>query len=292
MSDASVDDPGLAATALIAEDEPLLAQALQAELRRAWPGLQVVAHAPDGDAAVELALQHLPELLLLDIRMPGRSGLEAAQAIVEDWPADRLLPLVVFITAYDQYALQAFEATAVDYLLKPVQPARLAASCQRLRGLVARRRPAAGQPVSSLPTGSGGGTASPDGEHLLSQLRQLLGAPPSAGSTPQWLSVVQASIGSTVHMVPIEDVIYFEAADKYIRVISATREYLIRTSLRELLPQLDPQRFWQVHRGTVVQAREIDQALRDEAGRVQLVMRQRPERLNVSRIYAPRFKGM
>ncbi|MEK8032659.1 LytTR family DNA-binding domain-containing protein [Ideonella sp. DXS29W] len=292
MSDASVDDPGLAATALIAEDEPLLAHALQAELRRAWPGLQVVAHAPDGDAAVELALQHLPELLFLDIRMPGRSGLEAAQAIVEDWPADRLLPLVVFITAYDQYALQAFEATAVDYLLKPVQSARLVASCQRLRGLVARRRPAAGQPVSSLHTGSGGGTAGPDGEHLLSQLRQLLGAPPSAGSAPQWLSVVQASIGSTVHMVPIEDVIYFEAADKYIRVISATREYLIRTSLRELLPQLDPQRFWQVHRGTVVQAREIDQALRDEAGRVQLVLRQRPERLNVSRIYAPRFKGM
>jgi DNA-binding LytR/AlgR family response regulator len=272
------DNPSLAATALIAEDEPLLAQALKAELHRAWPGLAVVAHAPDGDAAVELALQHLPELLFLDIRMPGRTGLEAAQAVVEDWPAERPLPLVVFITAYDQYALQAFEASAVDYVLKPVQPARLATACQRLRGLLAGRRP------------DSSASAPAQGEHLLGQLRQLLGAA-APGSEPL-LSVIQASSGPVVHMVPVEDVVYFEAADKYVRVLTAEGEHLIRTSLRELLPQLDPQRFWQVHRGTVVQAREIAQALRDEAGRVQLVLRRRPERLNVSRIYAPRFKGM
>jgi DNA-binding LytR/AlgR family response regulator len=285
MTQPFVDDPQLPATALIAEDEPLLAQALQAELKRAWPGLAIVASAPDGDSAIELALQHEPELLFLDIRMPGRSGLEAAQAIVEDWPADQALPLVVFITAYDQYALQAFEASAVDYILKPVQPARLAAACHRLRGLVARRRPVTGTPAPVV------STALADGEQLLGQLRQLLGAP-TPGSAPQLLSVIQASSGSTVHMVPVEDVVYFEAADKYVRVLTATHEHLIRTSLRELLPQLDPQRFWQVHRGTVVQAREIEQALRDEAGRVQLVLRHRPERLNVSRIYAPRFKGM
>lgn len=281
MTQPFADDPQLPATALIAEDEPLLAQALQAELKRAWPGLSIVSLAQDGDSAIEQALTQLPELLFLDIRMPGRSGLEAAQAVVEDWPAERPLPLVVFITAYDQYALQAFEACAVDYLLKPVQPARLAAACQRLRGLVAHRRPAGGSPSPVLA----------ESEQLVNQLRQLLGAP-VAGSAPQLLSVIQASSGSVVHMVPVEDVVYFEAADKYVRVLTATHEHLIRTSLRELLPQLDPQRFWQVHRGTVVQAREIEQALRDEVGRVQLVLRHRPERLNVSRIYAPRFKGM
>ncbi|MGM9486477.1 LytR/AlgR family response regulator transcription factor [Ideonella sp. YS5] len=274
----SADDPRLAATAVIAEDEPLLAQALQAELQRAWPGLVLAGMAPDGDSAVELALAQLPDLLFLDIRMPGRSGLEAAQAVVEDWPAGRPLPLIVFITAYDQYALQAFEASAVDYLLKPVQPARLAAACRRLRGLLAG-------------SGSKAGPRDVDtGERLLGQLRQLLGAPESGGAAP--LSVIQASTGPVVHMVPIEDVVYFEAADKYVRVLTAEQEHLIRISLRELLPQLDPQRFWQVHRGTVVQAREIAQALRDEFGRVQLVLRRRPERLAVSRLYAPRFKGM
>lgn len=277
MNDTTHDDPRLPATALIAEDEDLLAQALRQELRRAWPGLSVVAHAPDGDSAVDEALAHLPELLFLDIRMPGRSGLEAAQAIVEDWPAERPLPLIVFVTAYDQYALQAFEASAVDYLLKPVQPARLVAACQRLRGLLASRRP-------------GAPAAGAQGDLLMQQLRQLIGAP--ATNPVPLLSVIQASAGSVVHMVPVEEVVYFEAADKYVRVLTADREHLIRISLRELLPQLDPQRFWQVHRGTVVQAREIAQALRDDAGRVQLVLRQRPERLNVSRIYAPRFKGM
>jgi DNA-binding LytR/AlgR family response regulator len=271
------DDPQLAATAVIAEDEPLLAQALQAELQRAWPGLTLTGIAADGDSAVDLALARLPELLFLDIRMPGRSGLEAAQAVVEDWPTGRPLPLIVFITAYDQYALQAFEASAVDYLLKPVQPARLAAACRRLRSLLAGAGPKAG-------------AAADPGERLLGQLRQLLGTP-EAGSAPL-LSVIQASSGPAVNMVPIEDVVYFEAADKYVRVLTADQEHLIRIALRELLPQLDPQRFWQVHRGTVVQAREIAQALRDETGRVQLVLRRRPERLAVSRLYASRFKGM
>jgi DNA-binding LytR/AlgR family response regulator len=275
------DNPQLAATALIAEDEPLLAQALEAELARAWPGLRVVAQAPDGDSAIGLSLQQQPDLLFLDIRMPGCSGLEAAQAVVEDWPPGRPLPLIVFITAYDQHALQAFEASAVDYVLKPVQPARLAAACQRLRGLLAGRAPQEAGPVE--PAGE-------HGEQLLTQLRQLLGAA-TPGSAPL-LEVIQASAGSVVYMVPVEEVVYFEAADKYVRVLTAEREHLIRTSLRELLPQLDPQRFWQVHRGTVVQGREIAQALRDDAGRVQLVLRRRPERLPVSRIYAPRFKGM
>ncbi len=270
----------LAPTALIAEDEPLLARALTAELQRAWPELQLLPTAPDGEVAVAQALAAQPDLLFLDIRMPGQTGLEAAQAIVEDWPTERPLPLIVFVTAYDQYALQAFEASAVDYVLKPVQAERLAATCRRLQGLLAQRAAPAGP-------GVGEDTA------LVERLRQLLGAPvtvPAAVVAP--LQLIQASVGSAVHLVPVGEVVYFEAADKYVRVLTAEREYLIRMSLRELLPQLDTQRFWQVHRGTIVWADAIAQALRDEAGRVQLTLRQRPERLTVSRIYAPRFKGM
>ncbi|MBQ0932922.1 response regulator transcription factor [Ideonella sp. 4Y16] len=271
------------ATALIAEDEPLLAQALQADLAAVWPELKVIAHAVDGEQAIDDALSWRPELIFMDIRMPGRSGLEAAQAIIEDWPAEIPLPLLVFVTAYDQYALQAFELAAADYLLKPAPRERLAQTCERLRERLAQREHAPAEARGA-------------DDQLLDRLRLLLGtAPALAGALPtadQPLTVIQASSGSTVHLVPIEDVIYFEAADKYVRVLTAEREHLIRSSLRELLPQLDPARFWQVHRGLVVQAREIDHALRDESGKVQLVLRRRPERLAVSRLYAARFKGM
>ena len=284
-------------TALIAEDEPLLAQALQAELRRAWPDLAVVAQAEDGPAAIEQALAHHPDLLFLDIRMPGCTGLEAAQAIVEDWPAGQPLPLIVFVTAYDQYALQAFERCAVDYLLKPVQATRLQASCQRLQALLAQRRAGPPAPLTPAPA-----DRPPEGDAaLLLQLRQLLAlapgqtaalAEPAPTDTVEPLTVIQAAIGNDVHLIPVNEVIYFEAADKYVRVLTADKEFLIRTSLRELLPRLDEQHFWQVHRSVVVQLREVAQAHRDEAGRVQLRLRRRPERLAVSRIYAPRFKGM
>ncbi|NDY90229.1 LytR/AlgR family response regulator transcription factor [Ideonella livida] len=281
-------------TALIAEDEPLLAHALEAGLRQAWPDLTLLPSALDGEEAVDEALRHLPDLLFLDIRMPGRTGLEAAQAIMEDWPAGRPLPLVVFITAYDQYALQAFEAQAVDYLLKPVPPARLAAAVQRLQGWLAQRpAPTACTPTS--PTAPPADGAAPLGldESTLARLRQLLSTPAAAAvPSPPRLQVIQASAGATVHLVPVAEVVYFEAADKYIRVLTADKEYLIRCALRELLPQLDEQEFWQVHRGTVVRATAITQAHRDEAGRVFLQLRQRPERLPVSRLYAPRFKGM
>jgi len=259
-------------TALIAEDEPLLAAGLQAELQRLWPGLEIVAVAGDGDSAVELALARRPEICFLDIRMPGRSGLEAAQALAEDWPDDTGFPLLVFVTAYDQYALQAFEAQAVDYLVKPVDTPRLAACVGRLQARLADRTPKA----EAL-------------EGTLGQLRALLGAVHPA--TPR-LEVIQAQVGALVHMVPVDEVIYFEAADKYVRVVTASREHLIRLSLRELLPQLDPQRFWQVHRGTVVQARCIATARREESGKVTLTLTQRPEKLVASRLYAHLFKGM
>ena len=263
-------------TALIAEDEPLLAAALQAELQGLWPELDIVARAGDGDSAVELALARRPEVCFLDIRMPGRSGLEAAQAIAEDWPDDTGFPLLVFVTAYDQYALQAFEAQAVDYLVKPIDTPRLKACVGRLQARLADRKPKAGALDSTL-------------EGTLVQLRALLGA--AQAPTPR-LEVIQAQTGALVHLVPIDEVIYFEAADKYLRVVTATREHLIRLSLRELLPQLDPQRFWQVHRGTVVQARCIATARREESGKVTLTLTQRPEKLVASRLYAHLFKGM
>ncbi|MBQ0935684.1 LytR/AlgR family response regulator transcription factor [Ideonella paludis] len=269
-------------TALIAEDEPLLARALQTELARAWPELRVVALAQDGDEAVSLALQHQPTVLWLDIRMPGRDGLEAAQAIIEEWPSDRPLPLIVFVTAYDHYALQAFERAAADYLLKPVQPERLKACCERLQ---ARLNPPAPAPSSAV--------AEPhEDAHLLARLRALLSTSAAPSASPERLQVLQVSQGANISLVPVDEVIYFEAADKYVRVLTADKEHLIRLSLRELMGQLDPQQFWQIHRGTVVQWREVAQALRDETGKVTLTLRQRPERLAVSRIYASRFKAL
>jgi DNA-binding LytR/AlgR family response regulator len=258
---------------LIAEDEPLLRQGLQDDLRALWPALQVISAVGDGERALNEALQQRPDVCFLDIRMPGMSGLEVAQAMAEDWPADEAFPLLVFVTAYDQYALQAFDAQAVDYLVKPLQPERLAACVQRLRARLAER-------------------ALPDAlPHTLDQLRALLAAPGAATAAAERLEVIQAGVGSVVHLVPIDEVVYFEAADKYLRVVTAEREHLIRMSLRELLPRLDPQRFWQVHRGTVVRARSIASAVRHESGKVTLTLRERPERLTASRLYAHLFKG-
>ncbi len=277
--------PATAATALIAEDEPLLADALRADLARLWPGLRIVAQVADGLSAARQALALQPQVCFLDIRMPGATGLEAAQALAEDWPAGLAFPLLVFVTAYDQYALQAFEAQAVDYLVKPVDAQRLASCVQRLQ-----RRLADGLAQSANPP-----TASSTSplDATLAQLRTLLAAsaPPPA-DPPQRLSVIQAGVGNTVHLVPVAEVLYFEAADKYLRVVTAEREHLIRLSLRELLPLLDPGQFWQVHRGLVVRASAISTAQRDETGKVLLSLRGRPERLVGSRLYAHLFKGM
>ncbi len=271
-------------TALIAEDEPLLAANLRAELARLWPELRIVASVGHGHAAVEQALALLPDLLFLDIRMPGLSGLEVAQALAEDWPGaspqSAPLPLIVFVTAYDQYATQAFDRAAVDYVLKPVQSERLAQSCARLQATLRQRAEPQAAPSAAL-------------EATLGQLRSLLGA---AGleptSTAPKLSVIQAGVGAAIHMVPVAEVLYFEAADKYVRVITAERELLIRTSLRELLPQLDEQQFWQVHRGTVVRAGAISTAVREESGKVTLSLRGVKEKLTASRLYAHKFKAM
>ncbi len=263
------------ATALIAEDEPLLAAALQAELARAWPELAIAASVGDGASAVRAALQHLPDVLLFDIRMPGMSGLEAAAQLIQAWPAQghKPFPQLVFVTAYDQYAIQAFEAQAVDYLLKPIQPARLEKTVQKLQRALASNA----QVAINL-------------EATLSQLRGLL-APQSLAAAPR-LSVIQASVGNTLHMVPVASVLYLEAADKYVRVLTAEREYLIRTPLKDLIAQLDPHLFWQIHRATVVQASAVAALTRDEHGKLWLQLRGSADKLAVSRIYAHLFKAM
>ena len=273
-------------TALIAEDEPLLAAHLEAELARLWPALRVAANVRHGAAAVAQGLALRPDVVFLDIRMPGMTGLEAAQALAEDWPDDTPLPLIVFVTAYDQYALQAFEHAAVDYVLKPVQPERLAQMCARVQAALRLRT------APALPDADGALPAPLALEATLAQLRHLLAAPGLAAPASPLLSVIQANVGTAIHMVPVAEVLYFESADKYVRVITAQREYLIRTSLRELLPQLDAQRFWQVHRGTVVRADAIHIAVRDESGKVHLTLRDHDDKLVASRLYAHLFKAM
>ena len=264
------------ASALIAEDEPLLAAALRAELARAWPALRIAAVVGDGRSAVAEALRLKPDLLFLDIRMPGQSGLDAAAELADEWPADTPFPAIVFVTAYDQYAVQAFEAQAVDYLLKPVQPERLARTVQRVQQVLAQRSPA--EVAAPL-------------EHTLTQLRALL-APAMAATPSEPLRVIQASVGQQIRLVPIDEVLVFEAADKYVRVLTADTELLIRTPLKELIPQLDASLFWQVHRSTVVRATAIHSVHRDEAGKLSLDLRGLKERLPVSRLYAGRFKAM
>ncbi|WP_310564494.1 LytTR family DNA-binding domain-containing protein [Hydrogenophaga sp.] len=268
------------ATALIAEDEPLLAAALQAELAHAWPQLQIVATVGHGAAAVQQALALRPQLLFLDIRMPGQSGLEAAAELADEWPEGTPFPVIVFVTAYDQYALQAFEAQAVDYLLKPVLPERLARTVQRVQGLLAQR---GNTPDSTAPD-----TAL---EHTMNQLRALL-APAAHAPGAEPLRVIQASVGSLIRLIPVDEVVVFEAADKYVRVLTRDAEVLIRTPLKDLLPQLDASVFWQVHRGTVVRADAIHSVHRDEAGKLSLRLRERPEHWPVSRLYAQRFRAM
>lgn len=288
--------------ALIAEDEPLLAQALRQELSRAWPALEIAAVVGDGHSAVRQALELRPNVLWFDIRMPGLGGLEAALELADAWPLDAApFPALVFVTAYDQYAVQAFEAQAMDYLLKPVQPPRLLKTVQKIQAVLATRAAhggAGGDSPANGPLQAEAGL-----EALLERLRGLLpgeAALPGAAARPHPngpadampLTVIQVSSGPRIHFVPVADVLVFEAADKYVRVLTATQEYLIRTPLKELVAQLEPEAFWQIHRGTLVRATGIASVERDEAGRLHLHLRDRPERLPVSRLHAHRFKAM
>ena len=261
--------------ALIAEDEPILAAALTHALRRLWPELEIVATCANGVEALQQGLALLPDILFLDIKMPGKTGLEAAEEMAEQWPATRPFPHIVFVTAYDEYALSAFEHAAADYVLKPVNDARLGKTVERLRQ---RMRIDKGNTVA-IPA------ADDNLARLLTQLQAM--TPPA----PR-LQMIRAAVGNSVRMIPMADVVYFEALDKYINVVCHDGEALIRTSLKELLPQLDPQQFWQIHRGTIVNASAIATAVRDDMGKLSLTLRQHPAQLRVSPLYAHLFRQM
>ena len=256
---------------LVVEDEPVLAQRLQQQLKACWRGIDLLPLADNGAAAIALAREHLPRAIFLDIHMPACSGLDAAEAILEDWPEGTPLPFLVFVTAYGQYAAQAFECEAVDYLLKPVAIERLRKTVERLQRRLAQ--PAAPAVDASL------------GDEL-----QRLAASMRPAAAP--LEVVNAAVGHVTWLIPIEDVLYFEAAEKYLRVVTRQREALIRMTLRELLARLPADRFWQVHRSVVVQGRHVSHVERSEAGRLFLALHGHADRLAVSRLFAHRFKAM
>ena len=246
-------------TALIAEDEPLMRARLKEKLAEAWPELDIVALAADGDQALELLHEWRPQIAFLDIRMPGRTGLDVAAAIGGDCH-------VVFITAYDQYALSAFDAGAVDYLLKPVESDRLAATVERIK-----------KKLHSPPA---------DLSALVAELRASV-----KGDAPR-MKWIKAAIGKQVKLIAVDDVVYFQADTKYTRVVLGNGEALIRTPLKELLALLDPDKFWQVHRGTIVNLDAVSGILREDAERQFVLLKHRQERLPISRQFTHLFKQM
>jgi DNA-binding LytR/AlgR family response regulator len=253
--------------ALIADDEPNLAEYLRDRLVAAWPELDVVGVAANGPEALALMEEHDPDVLFLDIRMPGLNGLEVARRAAEGIR-------IVFVTAFNQYAIEAFEHEAVDYLLKPVTDERLAETVRRLRERL--RMPAAPDEL----------------RRALDALSRVLPGLSGGASIPGRLAWIRASVGSQVRLIAIEEVCYFQANDKYTSVFTAEGEALIRASLRELAEQLDPDRFWQIHRSTIVNIAHVAATTRDLTGRTQIRLKARPETLVVSRAFAHLFRQM
>jgi DNA-binding LytR/AlgR family response regulator len=246
--------------ALIAEDEPLLAAEIQEELARAWPQLQVAAVVHDGHAAVAAAEQHRPQVVFLDVQMPGLDGLEVARVLAGS-------AHVVFITAFDHYAVQAFDEGAVDYLLKPLESVRLARAIQRVKQRLGQ------QPAN-----------------LAGLVDRIKAERPAASEGPlRWITV---QIGRELRLITVEDICYFRADNKYVCIVTAEGEALVTTPLKDLLARLDPQVFWQVHRGTVVNVNAVRSVLRGVSGKLQLQLKARPERLEVSASYAHLFKSL
>ena len=252
--------------ALIAEDEPLLAAHLRAELQQVWPDLAVTAVATNGVQALARALELRPDVCFLDIRMPGLTGIEVARGLADASPRTQ----VVFVTAYDQYAIDAFEQGAIDYLLKPITRERLLATVQRIQA-----RAAAGHP---------------DGATLEALLRHLSAREMPASKPP--LVWITASAGKDTKLIMVDDVAYFQADHKYTMVMTAEGESLLRTPLKELLEALDPHQFRQIHRSTIVNLKAVAGILRDDSGRGTLRLKHRPETLAVSQPFMTLFKQM
>jgi DNA-binding LytR/AlgR family response regulator len=273
---AATDNPA-GPRAVIADDERLMREQLRARLAEVWPALQVVAEARNGLEAVALVQQHRPDIVFLDIRMPGLTGVDAARQILQmEVGDDEVLPEIVFITAYDQYAVQAFEQGVADYVLKPAERDRLALTVARIQQRLARR----GTPEAP-PT--------PPVQQLLHQLAAQLNP---GGGAPRYLEWIQATVGPAIQMIPVADVLFFISDEKYTRVQTAGTEALIRKPIKELVDELDPHLFWQIHRSTLVNVKAIAGIGRDFRGRQIVAVKGHPEKLEVSRSYTHRFKGM
>jgi len=256
-------------TALIADDEAPMRDQLRARLQEAWPELRIVAEAANGVEAVALGLEHKPDIAFLDIRMPGMGGIDAARQIYERCH-------IVFATAYDQYAVEAFEQGAIDYLLKPVTLARLETTVARLRRQLEQKPQDIGAQLARL-----------------AQLGdQLLVQNGTATPRPAWLRWIQAQSGNSLRMVSTREVLFFQSDDKYTRVQTATAQHLIRKTLKELEEELDPDEFWRIHRSTLVRVDAIAEVRRDLRGRQMLSLRGYPEELEVSRNHGALFQQM
>jgi len=267
---------------VLADDERLMREQLRARLAEAWPELELVAEAKNGSEAVAMVAEQRPDVVFLDIRMPGLTGVEAAKQIAQmDVGPDELLPEIVFITAYDQYAVEAFEQGVADYVLKPAERERLALTVARLKKRLAAR--------ASDETGDASETTP---AQPLQQLLHQLSAQMNPGGAPQYLQWIQASVGQAIQMIPVEDVLFFISDEKYTRVQTGTLEALIRKPIKELVDELDPKLFWQIHRSTLVNVKAIGGVTRDFRGRQIVAVKGHKEQLEVSRSYLGLFKGM
>jgi DNA-binding LytR/AlgR family response regulator len=257
--------------AVIADDERLMRDQLRTRLAEVWPELEIVAEARNGDEAVAMVAEYRPDLAFLDIRMPGKTGVEAAREIGDACH-------VVFITAYSEYAVEAFEQGAVDYVLKPAERDRLATTVDRLKKRIG------GRPA--------------DLSGLLERLAAKLDAREKAtvssanGPARQYLQWIQASMGQQIRMIPVSDVLFFTSDEKYTRVQVEGYEALIRKPIKELVEELDPELFWQIHRATIVNVKAIVGVSRDFRGRQLVQFKNHPEKLEVSRNYTHLFKQM
>lgn len=272
----------------------MLRMALCQDLQTAWPGLQVIHQSPNGEDALAQALALRPDLLFLDIRMPGLTGLEVAQALQEDLPADLPLPLTAFITAYGEHALQAFEQGAIDYVLKPWTPARLGQAVRQLKLRWEERCAWSARQASAPASTSPDQPGEPAWAAALAKLLQAQGLGPGPGPTEppaeRWRHLPVA-VGDRTVMIDLDEVHWFEAADKHLRIVTADQSYWARLSLKELMPHLDPDAFWGIHRSHVVAVQAIHSAERTEDGRMRLRLKGRNECLPVSRSQQGRFKG-
>ncbi|PMN96884.1 DNA-binding response regulator [Vibrio splendidus] len=266
-------------TAIIADDEALLRHHLDKSLAEVWPELEIVSKAQNGLEAMQSIQQLKPDVAFLDIRMPELDGISLAKQLNKlDSP-----PLIVFITAYDEYAVKAFEHNAMDYLLKPINEERLLATCQKVQAR-----------LSSSQTQTGNPPEQPDITALMAQLQQLSQSS-SQQNKQQYLTWLKASAGEDIHLIAVDDVAYFKAEDKYVSIFKKGQgglleEFILRVSLKELISQLNPDEFWQIHRSVVVKVSAIDKVKKGLSGQMSAYVS--GEKLPISRASQALFKGM